>query len=199
MSTFSRRVSGESACRRARRSSRRRPARSAWHISPTTSPGSACSTSAARPSTSVAYDGTSVDADPRGAGAHQPVELLDRAAAQVALLVRDRDARRQSRAPISPSLSISSSVRSPTAPRPSSSRRAGAAYAVHDLEQRLETGLVVGEVDDHGRPSPTEKMFIRPGLCSASGQEGAQPLDHDVARDADRQRGARPRRGRSRR
>ena len=69
------------------------------------------------------------------------------AAAEVALLVGDRQTS-LSRAPISPSFSISSSVRSPTAPRPSSRRGTGPAYAGHDLEQRLEPGLVVGEVDD---------------------------------------------------
>ena len=37
----------------------------------------------------MGYDGTSVDADPGGAGPQQLLELLHGAAAQVALLVRD--------------------------------------------------------------------------------------------------------------
>ena len=97
-----------------------------------------------------------------------------------------------SRAPISPSISIRSSVPVADGTQAEQQPAAGPAYAVHDLQQRLETGLVVGEVHDHGDARwGSEKKFIRPGLCSASGRKRAQPLDHHLPRDAERQRGRR--------
>ena len=113
-------------------------------------------------------------ADPGGAGAHQRVELLDASARAGSAALCPMATTSLSRAAISPSFSISSSVRSPTAPRPSSSRAARAAYAVHDLEQRLEPGLVVGQVDDDRDLADGEEVHparvvlgVRDGRCAA--------------------------------
>ena len=51
----------------------------------------------------------------------------------------------------------------------------GPPYAVHDLQQRLETGLVVRQVDDDADAGPRVKKFIRPGLCSMSGRNDLSP------------------------
>ena len=180
------------ACRRARRSSRRPPgARRGTSARPRRRAGPA-PTRAARHSTSVGTTSTSVDPDPLGAGAQQPVELVDGAAAQVVLLVADRHhvavPWRRSR----PAGSISSSVRSPTAPRPSSSRAPGrrtpsmissSASSPASLWARSMT------TDDLARQGV--KKFIRPGLCSASGRKVRSPSTTVVARDPDRQGGRR--------
>ena len=135
----------------------------------------------------MGYDAKLGDADPRGAGAHQRVELLDgrgRAGSASLCAIATTSL---SRAAISPSFSIRSSVRSPTAPSAEQQPRARAAYAVHDLEQRLEPGLVVGEVDDDRDLADREEVHPA-GVVLGVGAEGPQPLDHHVARDADRER-----------
>ena len=150
--------------------------------------GPAWATSAARHSTSVSYDGTSVTPTRSAPARISASSSSTVAAAQVAAACarspsrrcRGRRSRRASR----------SGRRCGRRRRPA--RAAGGArgaYAGHDLQQRLQPGLVVGQVDHHRDARRRVNMFIRPGLCSASGRKVAQPLDHDLAVDADRQRG----------
>ena len=137
---------------RAGRSSRRPPGAPRGTSGRPRRPAGAWATMAARHSTSVSYDATSVMPTRSSAGAEQVVHLLDgRGRAGSARLWPMATTSASSR-PSRPAVSSSSSCRSPTAPRPSSSARARAAYAVHDLEHRLEPGLVVGQVHARRRP-----------------------------------------------
>ena len=145
----------------------------------------------------------SVDADPRGTGAEQAVDLVHGAAAQVVLLVADRHHVAALGADLAQRRRCSSSVRSPTAPRPSSRRAPGRRTPPMISSSASRPGLVVGEVHDDGdlvAVDGTVKKFIRPGLCSASGRKVRSPSTTAVG--AGRRRRGRPdagRRGRSRR
>ena len=82
-----------------------------------------------------------------------------------------------SRAPISPSSSIRSSLAVARRRRGRAAGARRAAYAVHDLEQRLEAGLVVGQVDDDGDVADGEEVHPA-GVVLGVGAERAQALDH---------------------
>jgi hypothetical protein len=67
---------------------------------------------------------------------------------------------------------------------------AGCAQAARDVEQCLETGLVVGEVDDdrHLAALGRHRVGVHPsGVEQVVRAEGAQPLDDELARDAQAQ------------
>ena len=134
-----------------------------------------------------------VDAYSGGTGAHQLVDLLDRAAAQVLHLVRDRDGVGIPGADLAQL--VDQLVGTVTDdPQAQDQPGSGASQAAHHLEQRFETGLVVGQVDDDGHR--TDRVDVHPaGIVLGVRQEGAQPLEHHVAGDADRERCAGRREG----
>ena len=181
---------------------RRRPAsRSGWHINATTSPGRAWPTSAARP---PPRSGARASVTPARAAPSRisAPSSLERPAPQVLVLVRDRHHVGAAAPPISPSRTKRRRCgRRPS--RPEQQPRPGRPDPVHDLQQRLEPGLVVGQVDHHadgltvGRPARSRCSSGRG--CARPGRNVAQPLGDLLARRTRGPARRRPRPGRSRR
>ena len=91
----------------------------------------------------------SVTPDPLGTGAQQALELLERAAAEVPLLVADRHHVGVPGGDLAEQLEQVVLAVSDRAEAEQESAARGPDPA-HDLDHRLEPGLVVGEVHHHG-------------------------------------------------
>ena len=122
------------------------------------------------------------DADALGAGAQQPLELLEGAAAEVLLLVADRhdvgvaggDLAEHLEQVVLAVADGAEAEQQPAAGRPD---------PAHDLDHRLEPGLVVGEVHHHRDLAHGEEVHPA-GVVLGVGAERPQPGDDVLAVDA---------------